>query len=102
MDSVQFRVPVRLQGTPGDVISEIYSAEEALDFLLVWPQQRGPVYQRALSSCFAATVDVETSDEAQNAFRAFARLSGILAPDMMHGGTARNAAGGKKKTAAHA
>ena len=83
MDAAQFRLPVRLHRTTGETIEEIYSAEEALDFLLAWPDQRGRVYNNALKACFAASVDVESTEEAQRAFAAFARLTGILARDML-------------------
>ena len=83
MDAAQFRLPVRIQSAPGDPISEVYSAEQALDFLLAWPHHQGRVYEAALKACFAATVDVEAAEKAQQAFRAFARLSGILSRDMM-------------------
>lgn len=83
MDAAQFRLPVRIQAAPGESISEIYSAEQALDFLLAWPHQQGRVYETALKACFAATVDVEAAERAQHAFRAFARLTGILSRDMM-------------------
>ncbi len=83
MDAAQFRLPVRLQKAGGHYIDEIYSAEEALDLLLAWPDQRGRAYDKAVKACFAASVDVATTDEAQKAFTAFARLTGILARDMM-------------------
>ena len=34
MDAAQFRLPVRIQSAPGEPISEVYSAEQALDLLL--------------------------------------------------------------------
>ncbi|MEO3386404.1 DUF982 domain-containing protein [Mesorhizobium sp. CAU 1741] len=83
MDAAQFRLPVRLQKADGKCIDEIYSAEEALDLLLAWPDQRGRAYDKAVKACFAATVDVESADQAQKEFAAFARLSGILANDML-------------------
>lgn len=83
MDAAQFRLPVRLHRATEANIEEVYSAEEALDFLLAWPDQRGRVYNNALKACFAASVDVESTEEAQRAFAAFARLTGILACDML-------------------
>lgn len=82
MDDCQFRLPVRLK-LGADPIREIYSAEEALDFLFSWHRQSGPVFDAAMEACFAATVNVESCDEAQKAFKQFARLSGILAHDML-------------------
>jgi hypothetical protein len=83
MDSAQFRLPVRVRGTDENSIREIYSAEEALDLLLAWPEPKGRVYNAALNACFAATVDVQSAEEAQLAFAKFARLTGLLAQDMM-------------------
>ncbi|MER8830383.1 DUF982 domain-containing protein [Mesorhizobium sp. M0938] len=62
MDRLQFKVPVRIMPAPGLPIEEIYSVEQALDFLQAWPVRRqGPVYQAAFNACFGATVDlVET------------------------------------------
>lgn len=84
MDAAQFLVPIRIK-TADQPIVEIYSAEHALEFLMGWPKQEGPVYGRALSACLAASVDPESAKEAQKSFRNFARLSGILAQDMMPG-----------------
>lgn len=82
MDAAQFRLPVRLHTPERECINEIYSAEEALDFLLAWPGRHGPVYEKAVKACFAATVEVDSADTAQRAFASFARLSHILAKDM--------------------
>lgn len=95
MDSAQFRLPVRVRGTDENSIREIYSAEEALDLLLAWPEQKGRVYNAALKACFAASVDVQSAEEAQQAFAKFARLTGLLSQDMMplahsRGGAARS------------
>ena len=82
MDAAQFRLPVRIVASGESPIDEIYSAEEALDFLIAWPDRRGRVYDVALKACFAATVDVATADDAQRAFVTFARLNDVLAKDM--------------------
>ena len=82
MDAAQFRLPVRIVASGESLIDEIYSAEEALDFVIAWPDRRGRVYDTALKACFAATVDVASADDAQRAFVAFARLNGVLAKDM--------------------
>jgi hypothetical protein len=83
MDSAQFRLPVRVRGTDENAIREIYSAEEALDLLLAWPEPKGRVYNAALKACFAASVEVQSTEEAQQAFAKFARMTGLLSPDMM-------------------
>ncbi|TIX99879.1 MAG: DUF982 domain-containing protein, partial [Mesorhizobium sp.] len=45
MDRLQFEVPVRITTAPGLPVEEIYSVEQALDFLQGWPVRRqGPVY----------------------------------------------------------
>lgn len=78
-----FRLPIRIVERPGEPVHEIYSAGEALDFLLTWPGKRTPAYDAAVEKCFAVTAELEDTDAAQDAFRRFARLSGILSPDMM-------------------
>ncbi|WP_161601137.1 DUF982 domain-containing protein [Neoaquamicrobium microcysteis] len=83
MDAAQFRLPVRLLMKEDEDIREVYSAEEALEILLAWPRQSGRVYDSAVSACLAATVAPDSTQEAQRAFIAFARASGILARDML-------------------
>ncbi|TIL72221.1 MAG: DUF982 domain-containing protein [Mesorhizobium sp.] len=94
MDRLQFEVPVRITTAPGLPVEEIYSVEQALDFLQGWPVRRqGPVYQAAFNACFGATVDQVETEEACRAFMAFCRVSRLLARDMMvprkRGGEAR-------------
>lgn len=84
MDRLQFEVPVRITTAPGLPVEEIYSVEQALDFLQGWPVRRqGPVYQAAFNACFGATVDLVDTEEACRAFMAFCRVSRLLARDMM-------------------
>jgi hypothetical protein len=83
MHKHDFRIPIRVIERPGEPVREIYSADEALDFLLAWPGKKSRAYDDAFESCFAVTADIEHVDAAQNAFRRFARLSGILSVDMM-------------------
>lgn len=84
MDRLQFEVPVRIVPAPGLPVEEIYSVEQALDFLQDWSKGRqGKVYQAAFNACFGATVDVVSTEEACRAFMAFCRVSGLLARDMM-------------------
>ncbi|MFC3207957.1 MAG: DUF982 domain-containing protein [Mesorhizobium sp.] len=84
MHKLHFAVPVRITGSFGHPIEEIYSVGQALDFLQEWPIGRqGPLYQAAFDACFGASVDVVSTEEAQRAFSAFCRVSGILARDMM-------------------
>jgi hypothetical protein len=65
-------------------VEEIYSVEQALDFLQGWPVGRqGPIYQLAFDACFGASVDIASTEEACKAFTAFCRVSGLLAKDMM-------------------
>ena len=82
MDAAQFILPVRLVIRPGEPVTEIYSAEEASDFLKSWPTQDGPIMQRAHEACSTATDDTTSCEEARNAFLTFARASGILARDV--------------------
>ncbi|TPL95269.1 DUF982 domain-containing protein [Mesorhizobium sp. B2-3-12] len=94
MDRLQFEVPVRIAPGSGLPVEEIYSVEQALDFLQDWPARRqGPVYQKAFNACFGATVDVVETEDACRAFMAFCRVTGLMAGDMMaprkRGGEAR-------------
>jgi hypothetical protein len=83
MDRLQFIMPVRIVTDAGRPVTEIYDVEEALTFLQNWSgAPESPIYQRALNSCFAATIDQESADDARKAFMALARVSGILARDM--------------------
>ncbi|NGO50391.1 DUF982 domain-containing protein [Allomesorhizobium camelthorni] len=83
MDRLQFIMPVRIVTEAGRPVTEIYDVEEALTFLQNWSgAPESPIYQRALNSCFAATIDQESADDARKAFMALARVSGILARDM--------------------
>ncbi|UCI05255.1 DUF982 domain-containing protein [Mesorhizobium sp. B1-1-8] len=85
MDRLQFEVPVRITPVPGLPVEEIYSVEQALDFLQGWPARRqGKVYEAAFNACFGATVDVVGTEEACRAFMGFCRVSGLLARDMMN------------------
>ncbi|MGB3415932.1 MAG: DUF982 domain-containing protein [Mesorhizobium sp.] len=89
MNKLHFAVPVRITGLLGHSIEEIYSVGQALDFLQEWPTGRqGPLYQAAFDACFGASVDVVSTEEAQRAFCAFCRVSGIMAKDMMPPGEA--------------
>lgn len=78
-----FRLPIRIIERPGEPVREIYSAGEALDFLLAWPGKKSAVYDMAVETCFAVTADLEAPETAQDAFRRFARLSNILSADMI-------------------
>ena len=83
MDRLQFTVPVRIVPNPGEPISEIYSVDEALTFLQIWPEGRqGPVFQTAMDYCFGAKVEQNSTEEAKRAFAGFCRISGIAAKDM--------------------
>ncbi|MEW6634420.1 MAG: DUF982 domain-containing protein [Pseudomonadota bacterium] len=91
MDRLQFEVPVRITPAPGLPVEEIYSVEQALDFLQDWPKRRhGKVHEAAFNACFGATVDVASTEEACRAFMAFCRVSGLLARDMMSPGKRAN------------
>jgi len=82
MDNLQFFMPVRIMPEADEPITEIYSVDQALDFLLAWPIGRqGPVYQKALNACFTASVDQTSTEEARKAFLGFVRICGILARD---------------------
>ncbi|NGN41523.1 DUF982 domain-containing protein [Mesorhizobium sp. CGMCC 1.15528] len=82
MDKLQFTVPVRIKADPTAHVSEIYDVDDALTFLQNWETGRlGPVYQTAMSSCFAAKVNEVTAEQARNDFLNFAQVAGILAKD---------------------
>ncbi|MBN9222842.1 MAG: DUF982 domain-containing protein [Mesorhizobium sp.] len=84
MDRLQFEVPVRIAPGPGLPVEEIYSVEQALDFLQDRSGHRqGPMYQKAFNACFGATVDVVKTEDACRAFTAFCRVAGLIANDMM-------------------
>jgi hypothetical protein len=82
MDAAHFALPVRIVVRSGEPVTEIYSAEEALALLIGWPTQEGPVIQRAMSACLAASADSSTAEEARKAFVSFANASGIIARDV--------------------
>ena len=84
MDHLQFVVPVRIMPVPGRPITEIYGVEHALEFLQNWSSgHSNPFFQTAVDACFAATVDIVTTEEARSALMMFVRVSGILAKDML-------------------
>jgi hypothetical protein len=93
MHKLHFAVPVRITGAFGHTIEEIYSVDQALDFLQEWPVGRqGPLYQAAFDACFGASVDVVSTEEACHAFSAFCRVSGIISRDMTMPGEGQSAA----------
>jgi hypothetical protein len=60
------------------VIQEIYSLDDALDFLDEWPlNRRGPIYETALRACHRAYTRDVPLEVARNAFIGFARSAGI-------------------------
>jgi len=60
------------------LIQEIYSLDDALDFLGKWPlNRRGPIYETALRACRRAYNRDESLDVARSAFIGFARSAGI-------------------------
>lgn len=83
MHKDDFPLPIRIVQKAGEPVREIYSAGEALDFLLAWTGKTSAIYDAAVAECFSVTAEVEAPEKAQDAFRRFARLSGILSPDMM-------------------
>ncbi|WP_375165905.1 DUF982 domain-containing protein [Chelativorans sp.] len=68
--------------SPGEPVTEVYSADEALDLLMGWPKQESRIFQKAASACLAATADPALSEEARKAFVTFANASGIIARDV--------------------
>ncbi|MDZ5699997.1 DUF982 domain-containing protein [Chelativorans sp. M5D2P16] len=82
MDTAQFDLPVRILVRSGDPVMEIYSAEEACDFLMGWPVQDGPIFERAMAACLAASANPGVGEEARRSFTTFARTAGILARDV--------------------
>jgi hypothetical protein len=82
MDKLQFILPIRIVTEWAAPVKEVYSVEEALAFLDNYPKGRkSPLYQRAVSSCFAASAGEDSADNARKAFVAFSRMMGILAKD---------------------
>jgi len=82
MYAAQFALPVRLIMRTGEPVTEIYSAEEALDLLMAWPTQEGPIFNRALESCLAASAEPMLAEDARRCFVAFANASGLMARDV--------------------
>jgi hypothetical protein len=82
MDRTHFPLPVRIVTEPGEAVTEIYNVEQALTFLQNWPTAHGsPIFQRALNTCFAVTIEQGTAEEARRALAGFARIAGVLARD---------------------
>jgi len=82
MDRLQFVIPVRINIQPEHAVDEVYSVNQALDFLIDWPGvKQGPVYQAAVNACLAAAVEQVSTEDARRAFTSFARFSDILARD---------------------
>ncbi|WEX07282.1 DUF982 domain-containing protein [Chelativorans sp. AA-79] len=82
MYAAQFALPVRIVMRAGEPVTEIYSAEEALDLLMAWPTQEGRILNRAMESCLAASADPRWAEEARKHFVAFANASGLIARDV--------------------
>jgi hypothetical protein len=82
MDRLQFFMPVRIVAESDELVTEIYSVDQALDFLQAWPVGRqGPVHRTALKACTAAMVDQVSAEDARRSFMAFARMTGLMAKD---------------------
>ncbi|NGN42939.1 DUF982 domain-containing protein [Mesorhizobium sp. CGMCC 1.15528] len=82
MDRLQFFMPVRLVAGSDEIVTEIYSVDQALDFLQAWPVGRqGPVYRTTLKACTAAMIDQVTAEDARRSFMAFSRMTGLLSRD---------------------
>ncbi|MEI5678330.1 MULTISPECIES: DUF982 domain-containing protein [unclassified Mesorhizobium] len=82
MDRLQFFMPVRVVAEVDQIVTEIYSVDQALDFLQAWPAGRqGPVYRTALRACSAAMIDQVTAEDARRSFMAFSRMTGLLSRD---------------------
>lgn len=82
MHKDDFPLPIRIVERAGQPVREIYSAGEALDFLLAWPGKSSRALSSAVETCFAVANELEDPAAGQDAFRRFARLSGILSADM--------------------
>lgn len=82
MDIAQFDLPVRIVILPGEPVTEIYSAEEARDLLAAWPVKEGPIFERAIAACAAATEDEDSRATARRMFVSFAKAAGILVGDV--------------------
>jgi hypothetical protein len=85
MDSRQFSRPVSIYVGLA-FRHDIGSAREAFELLNDWPSRgRGPAYEAAIDACRAALACECDDETARQAFVAFARAAGILAPDMPTG-----------------
>lgn len=83
MDRYQFRLPVRLKPAPDAAVLELYDVDDALDFLLAFPEgPRGTSFQPAVDACFAASTDRIPSEDARWMVVRFAREAEILSDDM--------------------
>ena len=82
MYAAQFALPVRIVMRAGEPVTEIYSAEEALDLLMAWPIQDGRIFNRAMETCLAASADPALAEDARRQFVAFANASGLMARDV--------------------
>lgn len=77
VEAMRFFAAVRLASDDG--IEEIWTVDEAVDFLRRWPAtRRGTIYDcalRGLDACRGGDFPVE---DARRGFESFARITGIL------------------------
>lgn len=81
MDAAQFQLPVRIIPRSGAGVVEIYSAEDALDLLVQWPTQKGPLVEDTVAACLIACAFPSETEDARSSFVSFARASKILAKE---------------------
>lgn len=76
--STKFGSPVFVR-TGEQLIQEVASIHDALDFLDEWPENlRGPIYETALRACYRAHDGLVPVEVARSAFQGFAKSARIL------------------------
>ncbi|TWG93788.1 uncharacterized protein DUF982 [Mesorhizobium sp. J18] len=70
---------------------DVETVQEAWEVLHEWNGARGPTYAAALLACRSALAGKLTTKKARDAFVAFAKAAGILAPDALETATTRAA-----------
>jgi len=83
-----FSSPVSVQSQVG-IPTTIWTVGEAFDFLNGWPAfRRNAAHMLALNACKAALAGEVGVDLAEEAFRGFAKRSGVLIEDVTVGSAA--------------
>ncbi|MBA9033909.1 DUF982 domain-containing protein [Rhizobium leguminosarum] len=76
--NANFNRPVYLKEREG-LIREIFSLDDAIDFLEEWPEKdRGLIHEATLKTCYMAHDGHKPLEVARDAVRAFGNKKGIL------------------------